>query len=96
MINNMHPGEFIKLAFIEPLGLHLSQLAEKLDVSPSTVSRIINGKMDLSYEMAVRLSIVLGRSVESWVNMQAAHSIEKVVATVDMSHLSPIYKIGDE
>lgn len=96
MVNNMHPGEFIKQAYVEPLGLQLSQLAEKLDVSPSTVSRIINGKMDLSYEMAVRLSIVLGRSVESWVNMQAAHSIEKVVATVDMSHLSPIYKIGDK
>lgn len=60
--NPMHPGEFIKLAFMEPLEIGVTALAEKLGVSTSTLSRILNEKSDLSYDMAVRLSYVLGRS----------------------------------
>ena len=70
MKNPMHPGEFILLAYMEPLNIQAVDLADRLDISTSTLSRIINGKMDLSYEMAVRLSNVLGRTPESWVNLQ--------------------------
>ena len=62
MKNPMHPGEFILWAYMEPLNIQAVDLADRLDISPSTLSRIINGKMDLSYEMAVRLSNVLGRT----------------------------------
>ncbi|MCV5433109.1 HigA family addiction module antitoxin, partial [Escherichia coli] len=43
--------------------------------SPSTLSRVLNGKADLSVEMALRLSRVLGRSAESWINMQTQYSL---------------------
>ncbi|KNQ37702.1 XRE family transcriptional regulator, partial [Salmonella enterica subsp. enterica serovar Heidelberg] len=38
-------------------------------------SRVLNGKADLSVEMALRLSRVLGRSAESWINMQTQYSL---------------------
>ncbi|NZA76538.1 HigA family addiction module antidote protein, partial [Escherichia coli] len=40
-----------------------------------TLSRVLNGKADLSVEMALRLSRVLGRSAESWINMQTQYSL---------------------
>ncbi|MCG3017256.1 HigA family addiction module antitoxin, partial [Escherichia coli] len=41
----------------------------------STLRRVLNGKADLSVEMALRLSRVLGRSAESWINMQTQYSL---------------------
>ena len=89
MKNPMHPGEFISLAYMEPLDLQSNELADRLGVSPSTLSRLLNQKMDVSYEMAMRLSTVLGRSPESWINLQAAYSLDKARANVDVGTLKP-------
>lgn len=83
----LHPGEFILLGYLEPLELTITSLAEKLDVSQSTLSRLINGKSDLSYDMAVRLSYVLGRSPQSWVNLQTNYSLSQVNESVDFKKL---------
>jgi len=73
----VHPGDFIRSMYMEPLDISAVDLADRLHISPSTLSRVINGKTDLSVEMALRLSKVLGRSAESWINMQAQHSLAK-------------------
>jgi len=73
----VHPGDFIRSMYMEPLDISAVDLADRLHISPSTLSRVINGKTDLSVEMALRLSKVLGRSPESWISMQAQHSLAK-------------------
>lgn len=70
MRNPMHPGEFIREVFLEPLDISTTKLAEAMNVDRSTVSRILNGKATITPEMAIRLSGSLGRSPESWLNMQ--------------------------
>lgn len=70
MHNPMHPGEFIRDVFLEPEGISTTKLAEAMQVDRSTVSRILNGKATITPEMAIRLSASLGRSPESWLNMQ--------------------------
>ncbi|MES9858506.1 MAG: HigA family addiction module antitoxin [Sedimenticola sp.] len=35
-----------------------------------SICRIINEKANISPEMAIKLSVVLGRSPESWLSMQ--------------------------
>jgi len=89
----VHPGEFIKEMFMEPFEVPAAELAEKLDVSQSSLSRLINGKTDLSYEMALRLSKVLGRSAESWVNMQTQYSLSKNRRTLSdtLDRLHPMF-----
>lgn len=86
----MHPGEYILYAYMEPLNIQAAELADRLDISPSTLSRIINKKMDLSYEMAIRLSQVLGRSPESWIHIQMSYSLELARQKLDYSKLKPI------
>lgn len=89
----VHPGEFIREMFMEPFEIPAAELADKLEVSQSTLSRLINGKSDLSYEMALRLSRVIGRSAESWVNMQAQFSLSKNRKDLDneLKKLHPIF-----
>lgn len=73
----MHPGEFIREMYMEPFDIHAADLAGYLDVSPSTLSRVLNAKADLSVDMAFRLSKVLGRSPESWMNLQTQYNLAK-------------------
>ncbi|WP_414718423.1 HigA family addiction module antitoxin [Stutzerimonas nosocomialis] len=70
MHNPPRPGEFITDIYLEPNGISGRELAEKLGVAPSTVSRVLKGTSRVTPEMALRLSIALGRSPESWLAMQ--------------------------
>lgn len=64
-----HPGEFISEVYLEPSNISVRRLAAALDVSPSTLSRLLNGSTAVSPVMALRLSKALGRSPESWLAM---------------------------
>ena len=70
MHNPPHPGEVLKKLCLDPLGLSVTETARSLGVSRKTLSGILNGRAGISPEMAVRLSIALGTSAESWLNQQ--------------------------
>ncbi len=70
MHNPPHPGEFITSVYLEPNGISGRELAEKLDVAASTLSRVLNGTSRVTPEMALRLSKSIGRTPESWLAMQ--------------------------
>lgn len=75
MHNPPHPGEFITEIYLMPNGVSGRELAEKLDVAPSTLSRILRRVSGITPEMALRLSKTLGRSPESWLSMQHAYDL---------------------
>lgn len=75
MYNPPHPGEFIKATYMEPYDLSCRYLAKQLDVAASTLNRILKEQSGISPEMALRLSKALGRSPESWLNMQQAYDL---------------------
>lgn len=78
-----HPGGTILHDCIEPLGLTITDAAQKLGVSRFTLSELVNGKRGISPEMAVRLSQAFGASAESWLAQQAAYDL----AQVDMGRI---------
>ncbi len=75
MYNPPHPGEFITDIYLEPNGISGRELAAKLDVAASTLSRILKGTSRITPEMALRLSKAIGRSPESWLAMQDNHDL---------------------
>lgn len=75
MYNPPHPGEFIREVYLEPLEVSARTVAAKLKVSPSTFTRLINGKSSITPEMALRLSKTLGRSAESWLALQNSYDL---------------------
>ena len=90
MHNPPHPGEFIREVYLEPNDITGRQLAAKLGVSPSTLSRVLQGTSGISPEMALRLSKALGRSPESWLSMQDNHDLWQARQTVDLNAVERI------
>ena len=90
MHNPPHPGEFIREVYLEPFGLSARQLASKLDVSPSTLGRVLQGRSGVSPEMALRLSKTLGRSPESWLSMQDQHDLWCARKSVKLDAVQPM------
>ncbi len=85
MYNPPHPGEFITGVFLEPNNISGRELAQRLAVAPSTLSRVLSGTSRVSPEMALRLSKALGRSPESWLAMQDAYDLWQARQSVDLS-----------
>lgn len=81
----MHPGAFLKRVYLEPNNIGSNELARKLKVSPGLISRLINGKTDISPAMALKLSVVIGRSPESWLLMQDNYNLWKARKEIDLN-----------
>lgn len=90
MHNPPHPGEFIRVTYIEPFDISIRSLAESLDVSPSTLTRVIGMRSGVSPEMALRLSKGLGRSPESWLTMQHNYDLWQTKKTADLSDVQKV------
>jgi addiction module HigA family antidote len=84
MHNPPHPGEFITTVYLEPHGISGRVLAVKLDVSPSTLNRVLTRRSGVSPEMALRLSKCLGRSPESWLAMQHGYDLWQARRRLDL------------
>ena len=69
-----HPGYYIE-EIVEESGLTQQDFANRLDTTPKNLSKLINGQQSLSVEMAMKLSRMLGTSLEYWLNIQNAYDI---------------------
>ena len=72
MHNPPHPGEVLKehLASIS-----VTDAAKKLRVSRQALSAILNGRTNVSAEMALRLAIALDTSPDLWLGMQMQYDL---------------------
>jgi antitoxin HigA-1 len=75
MLNPPHPGEFIRTEIIEPLGLTVTDAAKVLRVSRPALSSLLNGKANLSGEMALRIEKAFGPKMDTLIRIQAAYDI---------------------
>ena len=75
MHNPPHPGEIIRELCLKPLGLTVTEAAAGLGVSRKQLSSVINGRANISPEMAVRLSLAFGTSAELWLNQQLQYDL---------------------
>tara|TARA_B110000114_G_C15086103_1_gene396126 strand:- start:1844 stop:2152 length:309 start_codon:yes stop_codon:yes gene_type:complete len=74
--NPPHVGGVIYRTYIEPFdNVSANRIADSLGVARSTFNRLLNGIANLSPEMALRLSAVLGGSAESWLRMQESYDL---------------------
>ena len=70
-----HPGALIRRQCLDPLGLTVTEAAKGLAVSRSTLSMLLNGRLGISPEMAIRLSQAFGGSPESWLHQQLQYDL---------------------
>jgi len=75
MLNPLHPGRFLRTEIIEAHGLSITDAAKVLGVSRPTLSSLLNGKADLSGDMAVRFDKAFGIDMETLMRMQNSYDI---------------------
>ena len=90
MHNPPHPGEFISDVYMKPFSYSCRFVAKQLDVSPSTLSRILKLQSAVTPEMALRLSKALGRTPESWLAMQDNYDLWQAKHNVDLAKVHQI------
>ena len=89
--NPPHVGGIIFRTYIEPFDdVSANKVADALGVARSTFNRLLNEKSDLSPEMAVRLSAVLGGSAESWLRIQENYDLWKAREKINTNDLNRI------
>lgn len=70
-----HPGQFIRMEIIEPLGLSVTRAAEVLGVSRPALSALFNSRAALSPDMALRIEKAFGVKMDTLLRMQTAFEI---------------------
>lgn len=79
----IHPGEWLREEIVEPSGLNVTELADHLDVSRQSISKLLNGRQGLSADMAIRFEKAFGLRAETLMRMQAARELAEARAHED-------------
>ena len=75
MKNPPHPGDFIRTEIIDPARLSVTAAAEALQVALPTLSSLLNGKSDLSGDVALRIEKAFGVKMDTLMRMQSFYDI---------------------
>ena len=75
MAKPSHPGQFIRMEIIEPLGLSITEAAKVLGVTRPTLSTLLNSRSALTPEMGLRLEKAFGVKMDTLLRMQMAFEI---------------------
>ena len=75
-----HPGYYIK-EIIEDSGLTQEDFAKRLDTTPKNLSYLVRGEQSLSVDIAMKLSRMLGTSINYWLNLQQTY--DTLIAEMD-------------
>lgn len=70
-----HPGSYVE-EIIDDLNISQKEFAERLGVSPKTISKIINAEESISKDTANKLSKLTGVSIETWLNLQNIYDLK--------------------
>ncbi len=70
-----HPGAIVSEEILAPLNLNVTKAAKALGVRRATLSDLLNEKAALSPEMALRIELAFGVSMEMMLRIQTAWDI---------------------
>lgn len=73
-----HPGSFIRDEILDANRLSVTDAAEVLGVGRPALSNLLNGRADLSPEMALRIEKAFGIRMETLMEMQLRYVLSAV------------------
>jgi addiction module HigA family antidote len=69
------PGAVLKEQFLDKYGINVSKLSADIGLSPSAIRQLINGKLKISLEIALKLEKYFEKPVKYWIDLQNAYSL---------------------
>lgn len=92
--NPPHPGDFIRTEIIAPSGLSVTAAAAALHVSRPALSSLLNGRADLSGNMALRIEKAFGVKMDTLMRMQTAYDIAQARKLEKQIHVRRILELA--
>jgi addiction module HigA family antidote len=92
--NPPHPGDFIRTEIIEAAGLTVTAAAKALRVSRPTLSSLLNGKANLSGDMALRIEKAFGVKMDTLMRMQSSYDIAQTRKREKQISVQRIFPVG--
>jgi addiction module HigA family antidote len=71
----IHPGEILRVEYLEPMGMSVNSLAKALNVTPARINDIVRERRGITADTALRLARYFGTDARSWMNLQAAYDL---------------------
>jgi len=97
-LSNIHPGEILKLEFLEPLDITPYRLSKDIGVAQTRISEILSEKRSITADTALRLSKYFGNSAQFWLNLQTQYDLRQAqeenreiydrIPVVQLAHLT--------
>lgn len=94
MHNPPHPGEVLREDVIAPLGLSVTDAADRLAMSRVALSRVFNGKAGISPDLAVRLEQAGAGTAQAWVAMQVNYDLWQALQH-EQPPVKPLASVAD-
>ncbi len=87
MFNPPHPGETLKELYMKDYNLTVAKLALMLGISRKHLSNIVNCKVPVSTEVALKLAKCFKTSPEIWLREQLAYDLWHAKQTVNLDEV---------
>jgi addiction module HigA family antidote len=92
LLDEIHPGEILLEEFMKPLGITARQLSADIDVPPSRISELVNGRRPVTADTALRLGLYFSMEPQFWMNLQSEYDMR--VATRELqSKVAPRIRV---
>ena len=72
----IHPGEILRVDFMEPLDLSMNRLALDLRVPVTRIAEIVHQRRGITPDTALRLARYFNTSPGFWLNLQSSYDLE--------------------
>ena len=91
-----HPGYYIA-EIIEDMGISQAEFAERMGTTAKTLSQLVNGQANITNDLAKKLSVMLGTSIQLWQNLQDAYDqkLIEIQQEKDLDEQKEIVKLID-
>lgn len=71
----VHPGEILREEYIKERNLTITEVAEGLGITRSSLSAVCNEHVGISSELAVKLSEAFGNTPQFWMSLQKNYEL---------------------
>lgn len=92
----IHPGYYVA-EIIDDMGISQAEFATRMGTTAKTISKLINGRANISNDLAKKLSVMLGTGVEVWQNLQNTYDqmLIEIQKDIDIENQEHIVKDMD-
>lgn len=73
--NHPHPGAVLKEMVLTPLGLSVTEASSRFSISRAGMLRVLNGKADISPDLAKHLELARAGTARAWLALQANYDL---------------------